>query len=789
MRRLIVAGCVVFGVALAAATALRRIPAGAAAWNPATGELRQAESGGLILPRWRWREARGGALQCDLDAPSGEGARVGVRLTIAAPPTRLRLDPAATPTDGLASVTSAAVRAAIAATRLECLAGIAQAGCPDAPEERIAAGVADRLGIATAAVAAAISPDAEAIAAARRAALAKRFGTPARRVLVVGWDGADWEVLEPLAARGVMPNLARLMAQGAWGELRSFTPLLSPLIWTTMATGLGPEEHGILDFVEVDPESGQRVPITGRQRKVPALWNMASAVGLDVAVSGWWATWPAETVHGVMISDRLFHMNEDASGSPPAETVVFPAQMEPRYRELARRADEETDATAVRALLPVSAEACSKAFAEGRGMADPIDGFRRILVGTRTYLGAALDAAETRPALTMAYCIGTDEIGHVLSPYLPAPLPGADPAFSTQARIGVERYFAVVDRWLGRLLATCPTDECAVVLVSDHGFKWKFSATGRDDRPRDFSGVAAATAALWHRPMGVFVLAGSGVGRVGKVADPPSVFDVAPTVAALLGLPPGVGWRGRPLPGAPRPAGDPLDWTALVPPESYRPGGVSARPSPEYIAQLKALGYIEGGEGSGTGRGPTEGELNNLGLVHLEAKRFEQAEKAFRDAIARNPSYPSPHYNLRRLYFETGRYDTADAELWQAVELGLRDGAGAASRAVTDYERQERDDLAARLLGQAVRRFPEHAGLAIRNLALLVRLGQCAEAVPFGTAAADRFADNPDVHAFLGLAAACAGDAGLARRSLERSLRIKPDQPELRRALGALPPG
>jgi tetratricopeptide (TPR) repeat protein len=232
-----------------------------------------------------------------------------------------------------------------------------------------------------------------------------------------------------------------------------------------------------------------------------------------------------------------------------------------------------------------------------------------------------------------------------------------------------------------------------------------------------------------------------------------------------------------------------VDWTALVPPESYRPVGPNARPSPEYIAQLKALGYIEGGEGTGTGSGPTEGELNNLGLVHLEARRFEQAEKALRDAVARNPSYPSPHYNLRRLYFETGRYDMADTELWRAVDLGLRDGAGAASRAASDYERLERPDLASRLLAEAVRRFPDQAGLAIHHLALLTRLGRCAEGVSFGTAAVGRFAGNADIHAFVGLAAACSGDASLARRSFERSLQIKPDQPQLRQALDALPPG
>jgi len=653
-------------------------------------------------------------------------------------------------------------------------------------------------------VTARLEPDRTAVAATRLAALRAVVGRPARRVLVVGWDGADWELLEPLARRGVMPNLAGLMVAGTWGELESITPLLSPLIWTTMATGVGPEVHGILDFVEVDPGSGQKVPITGRQRKVPALWNLATAAGLEVAVAGWWASWPAEAVNGVLVSDRLFFLLSDAVADAPRGTVVYPPGREAEFRSLAEQAEAATDEQAVRALFPVSAEAYRAARAARKGMADPIDGFRRVLVGTRTYFAAALLAAEGRPDLTMAYCIGTDEAGHVLAPLLPPALPGADPALSAQARIAVERYFAVVDRWLGRLLATCPLSECAVLVVSDHGFKWgwrepDFTSGERgvpplnDDRPRDFSGVAAATAALWHRPRGVFVLAGNGVQHLGRVDTPPSVTDVAPTVAALLGLPAGAAWPGRPLPGAPSPSRAPVDWTTLVPVESVRPSAGSAPPSPEYVAQLKALGYLEGGEAGApaaatgeTGRRATEGELNNLGLVHLEANRHADAEQAFRAAVAANPRYASPHYNLRRLYFETRRFDEADRELWRAVELGLRDGAGSVARAAADYEAAGEPARAVDLLGEATRRFPGDRRLALHRLALLVTTGRCPEAVTAGRQAVGRFPEDADVHGFLGLAAACAGDTATARAAFERSLALAPDQPEIRAALAAL---
>jgi Flp pilus assembly protein TadD len=282
------------------------------------------------------------------------------------------------------------------------------------------------------------------------------------------------------------------------------------------------------------------------------------------------------------------------------------------------------------------------------------------------------------------------------------------------------------------------------------------------------------------------VLAGNGVARLGRVAVPPSVYDVAPTVAALLGLPPGADWRGKPLPGCPATRLQPVDWRTAVPPASYRPSETTASPSSEYVKQLKSLGYLEGGEGTGQGSGATEGELNNLGLVHLEAKRYAEAEKAFRGAIERNPTYASPHYNLRRLYFETGRYDEADAELWRAVELKLRDAAGAVDRAAGDYEARGVPERAASLLAEARRRFPAEARFAVHLLAVLVRLGRCPEAVADGRAAAEAFPADAHVHAFFGMAAACAGDSVTARREFERSLQLDPNQPEIRQALAAL---
>lgn len=121
------------------------------------------------------------------------------------------------------------------------------------------------------------------------------------RWLVIGIDGAEWSVIETLWERGHLPHLRALADRGVTARLGT-NYIASPMIWTTIATGVRPEVHGITDFVTTT-EKGN-APVSSGQRRVPALWNMLSATGRRVAVLNWWASWPAEPVNGVVITDR-----------------------------------------------------------------------------------------------------------------------------------------------------------------------------------------------------------------------------------------------------------------------------------------------------------------------------------------------------------------------------------------------------------------------------------------------------------------------------------------------------
>lgn len=116
---------------------------------------------------------------------------------------------------------------------------------------------------------------------------------PARKVAVIGIDGADWSVIQPMIAAGELPNLARLVATGRHGVLRSLVPTYSPVVWATIFSGEPPEVHGLVDWYSAD----------ARSRRVPMLWDLFGAHGrssLTINVPG---SWPPATVdRGWMLS-------------------------------------------------------------------------------------------------------------------------------------------------------------------------------------------------------------------------------------------------------------------------------------------------------------------------------------------------------------------------------------------------------------------------------------------------------------------------------------------------------
>ncbi|KAB2962006.1 MAG: hypothetical protein F9K18_10410, partial [Thermoanaerobaculia bacterium] len=358
------------------------------------------------------------------------------------------------------------------------------------------------------------------------------------RVLVVGLDGADWRFLDPLLAAGKLPNLARAIDHGARGTLRSFVPLLSPLLWTTIATGHAPEDHGVLDFFERAP-SGELAMVGSGARQVPAIWNIVSAARQRVGVIGWWASHPAETVEGVIVSNRINDSTFPGRETTDLAGVVAPVGWTSRVEQL-RVTTNQVPAERIRALAAVSPEEIAAALAPGAPLENPLRMLVQTVAMSETTTRLAQAAwRELDPRLLMVYYEGTDGIGHLFAPYVMPPVAGAPPAAVARYGRTPEAFYAWIDGQLGELMALLgPAD--TLLVVSDHGFQW-----GEGRPPTTESGTLQRNAPLWHALDGVVVVSGAAARRGGSGEG--TLYDVTPTLLALLGLPPGAGLRGAPL--------------------------------------------------------------------------------------------------------------------------------------------------------------------------------------------------------------------------------------------------
>ncbi|HYU32125.1 MAG TPA: alkaline phosphatase family protein [Thermoanaerobaculia bacterium] len=602
-----------------------------------------------------------------------------------------------------------------------------------------------------------------------------------RSVVFVGLDGADWELLDIYVREGRMPNLAALIREGRTGVLTTIQPPLSPLVWTTEMTGVSPLVHGILDFTRFHPKTGEREPIPRDERRVPAVWNMASAAGRSVAVFGMWATWPAEPVRGLLVADRFSSFT--ASGPPPAGSV-YPQDRDAWARQILERTEREVDFAALRSYLPDLTEAeFREAVSQPDPYAHPVSALQRILVETRVWDALARTRiAELRPHLSIVYFQGTDTIGHVFAPYAPPRRPEVAEADYARFHRVPELYFAEIDRLLGEYRDLAEWTGAVLMLASDHGFRW------REARPEKLSSAAVATAGRWHRDEGIYLLWGPGISP--GTRERASVDRVCSTLLSLLGLPSGAGLAGPPLPGTPELPGKTVDYRALLPAAPVpSPAGTQ---STAEIEKLRSLGYVGRSEPmrapAGTGSTRTPASFNNEGLLLRQAGRTREAAVAFERALALDPHSASALWNLSELLYAEGREpERSDDLLVQAAAAGLPEAAERAGSRALELGRAGQAERASRLLDRAPAALPDDPGLLLLRGRLHLDRHDCASARADFAEASRLAPENAVAWASLGLSDLCLGEAAAARRALERSLAIDPAQPQVRAALRDLP--
>lgn len=637
----------------------------------------------------------------------------------------------------------------------------------------------------TPAVAASPAPAVEAppVEADDPAARQRRAPSDSHPVIWIGLDGLDWEILDRLSAEGKMPHWKQLVAEGWSGKIRSFMPILSPIVWTTVATGVGPDVHRVLDFQEVDPGTGVKVPISGSSRAVPAVWNLVSAAGKKVGVIGWWATHPAEEVNGFFVSD---HASPILYEKLPLSGVAFPTSLESGIAQVVAR-DGRASAEDLSRFVDVPPGEIAAALASGQGMENHIVALSRILSATRVYQRAARDLYDrNHPDLMMLYIEGTDEIGHVFAPFVPPRLDCVSDEDFRRYQGAVAAYYGVVDGMLGQWMRRAAEDGATLIVQSDHGFKWG------TDRSCERSSLNWSTAAYWHRLDGVFAAWGPRV-QPGKARSTPEMTDAAPTVLALLGLPADRKMSGRLIPAfrgltlPPR-----KDLFASIAVRRLAAAPPDAKQSSEYAKKLLALGYLSPSETrplaptGGDRPGMTEGAWNNLGLYERETvKNSAAARQAFEKSLSLSPGYHSPMFNLAILERSQGHDARARDWLFRSFETGHADPEGTLQGWVNWYADAGKSAAALELLEEAVRRYPQSEpftrALALARFKRKDCSGGLAVLSPFEAKTSD-----PGTLNSLALLNTCVGKRDEAIGLLKRSLAIRPDQPGAIQSLNIL---
>jgi predicted AlkP superfamily phosphohydrolase/phosphomutase len=249
-----------------------------------------------------------------------------------------------------------------------------------------------------------------------------------QKLVVLGLDAADLDVMRPLIARGEMPNIARLMAEGSSGVLRSTVPPVSAPAWASFLTGRNPGKHGLYSFV-VERGGGRMQLANVTDIHGPRLWDVAAMQGAKPVVVNVPVTWPAPAFDGVIVTGMLTPESQGVVFTHPKELSAEIAEKVPGYRIDIDRAlldDRETL----------------------YGRMSEMERLRKDLF---------LHLLRTRTSrLFVGVFTNTDRVQH---------------SFWRHDRSLVDRHFREVDAHIGEIVASLDPATTAVMLLSDHGFQ------------------------------------------------------------------------------------------------------------------------------------------------------------------------------------------------------------------------------------------------------------------------------------------------------------------------------
>ncbi len=484
-----------------------------------------------------------------------------------------------------------------------------------------------------------------------------------QRVLLIGWDGADWKMIDPLVEKGQMPNLKRLLENGVMGNVASLTPMLSPILWTSIATGKQADKHGILGFAEPDGDSGKIRPVTSTSRRCKALWNILSERGLVAGVVNWFASHPAEPINGFVVTDRY----APAVGAPdkewPAvEHSVHPAELLEEVCSL-RVHPAKTTPMQIAPFIPKLAKLDPQKDANLHQL--------RILLAHCATVHAATTwlMREREWDFVGVYYDAIDRLSHTFMEYVPPKMDHVSDEDFERCKDVMAGCYRFHDMMLGRLMQLAGED-ATIIILSDHGFHSDHLRPAGSAKIKDGRPVA------WHRQHGILVVSGPSVKRDQRVYGA-SLLDITPTVLWLLGCPRAKDMDGKALTQILDRDGVEVEEIETYETEGEAPaaGDAEAKGEDPWVAQqmlerLASLGYIEPNESV---EGVVLDRARNLGQVYAATGRPAEAIEQYEQVLAKKPDDKGCKMAIATCRLEMGKLDECE----QAVKEILSDQADA----------------------------------------------------------------------------------------------------------------
>jgi predicted AlkP superfamily phosphohydrolase/phosphomutase len=421
------------------------------------------------------------------------------------------------------------------------------------------------------------------------------------RVYVIGLDGATWDIIDPLIERGKLPVFKELKESGAWARLRTFDPTLSAVVWTSIATGKSMIKHGIVDWTYVNKQKIE-VPYSSSEKRVPSIWEMMDEHGLRSVVLNWFVTYPPDAVRGVMVSDSFgAAVLKALTGNRDPREFADTVHPRKEFTKLYAILSGMSAAGAFRYPRLVEEMKLPDYMAEYKARYDGNPGRVPILSVWPSFLAydriqdALVDhyLEENDYDLFLAYYRFPDVFFHFATLFLERAYHdridayvGASSEPTAEVLSEFNRMMADVaepllrekEAVLAKVLDRVRKEGAYLLVVSDHGFQ--MSSKGYTHY-----GLPAGT----PPPDGILTLLGPGVKPGVRIEA--SVYDVAPTILYLKGLPVGADMDGKPLFEALASA-KPVR-TALYTRMKHQAGERNTELDKKKLEELKSLGYIK----------------------------------------------------------------------------------------------------------------------------------------------------------------------------------------------------